>query len=149
MELLENPNPSDRIHYAIAWVFTALCGGLGLWAAHQIRVAILLAGSVAESRQRGFRIADRFGWVILGLLWFIYIMAVADAHRAGVTQARINRIRGEVQTTKLQDRPLLRWLWKNDLHIAVGRFLRNVLIPLGVLVTAFLVSEVLRVLAIG
>lgn len=149
MELLDEPTFKDRVHYAVAFLLTAVCGALGLWAAHQIRVVILLAATVVESRRRGFRVADRFGWVVLGILWLAYAMAVEHSHRTGVTEARVRRARHQEPDRKYENRAVLRWLRKHDLHIAVERFLRNALIPIGILIVAILVSELLGALATG
>jgi hypothetical protein len=148
MELLPEPKFKDRVHYMLAFMLTAICGALGLIAAHQIRVVILLTSTLATFRRRGFRVADYVGWFVLGIAWMAYAMKTEHALRTGVTEARIRRERGRSMPERVADHKVQRWLWQHDLDITVRRFLRHILIPLGIFLIALLISTILQSLAV-
>jgi hypothetical protein len=144
MELLSEPTWRDRFHYLIGYLLTAICGALGLLAAHNIRNTILFLATLGEFRRRGFRIADRAGWFVLGVAWLGYMIVVEASHRKGVTRARIQKARGQELPKRFEERALLRSLWRHDLHLVVPRFLSNLLIPLAILIVVLIINEILQ-----
>lgn len=149
MELLEIPKVKDRIDQLLAFILTLGCVALAAYAVIQVRVVIALGGEAADFRRSQFRLATIAGVIVLGLAWFIYTMWVVDSHQQGYTLARIARAQGKRMPVRFTNRPLMTWLWEHNLHLAVERFWKNVLIPLVVLLLARIASGMLQAFLSG
>ena len=144
MELLGRRKFRDWLDYLIAFVLTVICAGLSALAMLRIHVNIRYASALTHLTQNQYRLADIVAWVVLGLLWAGYVMWVESSLSQGVTQARIARERGHRMPAQFAERRILGWLWEHNLHVAVGRFLKNALISLGALTVAWLSGVILR-----
>ena len=144
MELLGKLKFRDWLDYLIAFVLTVICAALSALAMLRIHVNVRYVSALAHLRQSEYRLADIVGWVVLGILWAGYVMWVESSLSQGVTQARIARERGHRVPAHFAERRILGWLWEHNLHLTVGRFLKNALISLGALTVAWLSGVILR-----
>lgn len=144
MELLEEPKLSDRADQLLAFVLTLICAGLAAYSTSFVRSAVALAGEMADFRRSQFRLANIVGVIVLGIAWFAYTLWVVDSHQQGYMVARIARARGRKMPARFANHPILTWLWKHNLHLAIARFRRNVTIPLVVILIARVIAAVIQ-----
>jgi hypothetical protein len=130
MELLGVPKLRDRVDQLLAFVLTLICVGLAAYSVTFVRVAIALAGELADFRRSQFRVANIAGVIVLGIAWFVYTLWIVDSHQQGYLLARIARARGKGMPIRYAGRRIPTWLWQHNLHLAVRRFRVNVTIPL-------------------
>ncbi|MCU0521344.1 MAG: hypothetical protein MUF84_11710 [Anaerolineae bacterium] len=149
MALLEEPKVRDRVDQLLSFVLTLICVALAVYAVIQVRVVIALASELADFRRAQFRLATIFGVIVLSLAWFVYTLWVVDSHQQGYVLARIARAQGKTMPVRFTNQPVMPWLWQHNLHLAVTRFLKNVLVPLAILVVARIISEILQALIVG
>jgi hypothetical protein len=153
MELLSKATLKDHAHHLVAFLFTVICGALGALAVQNVRTTILVILNLADLDYRGSRLANTASWYVLGVLWAIYVLAIIPSHHGAVTRARVLKARAQAQAddharrppAEIADRPLLRWLWQHDLHLAALRFLRHLAIPAAILVVFFIIDLILLI----
>jgi hypothetical protein len=144
----------DVFSYALAYMCWLLTAALSMAALFMVRTALnvawpVMVGTEATDRWT-LRAVDRFGLVLLGLVWLVYVIFVEQHYRSSITEARTRRYKEQArltpQTEPTQKNGLIRFLRRLGLDILARRLVLTMGIPLAVLGIAYLVYWVSFVL---
>lgn len=140
MELLPKASAKDNLHMLLAYLLVAITGALALFVVHLIRVTAIMVVPLAGWDHRGYRLVSAVSWVVLGISWAIFFMAIVDRYPDAVKQARIRRARGDAPPPSMRG-GLARWLWARGLDVLARRFVYATAIPVGVGAITLLARE--------
>ena len=136
----------DMIGYLIAymcWICTAAAGMLAML---QARNALNVIWPAAGGSHWVLRPVDRFGLVLMGLLWLVYVIFVEQHYRTAITLARLRRLKARTDPASVPVMtPPQGWFMKMlrrlGLDILAMRFLPTLLLPLVLFVIAYLLWQ--------
>jgi hypothetical protein len=139
----------DVFSYVLAYAFWLLNAALSMLALFMARTALntawpVLVGTEATDRWL-LRAVDRFGLVLMGLLWLVYVIFVEHQYRSSITEARTRRHKEQTRLTpRAEPVPkyrLMRFLRRLGLDILARRLVLTMGIPLAVLGISYLVYQ--------
>jgi hypothetical protein len=139
----------DVFGYMLAymcWIITAAAGLLALLQARQALNSIWpVLGSGTQWRWI-LRPVDRFGLVLMGLLWLVYVIFVEQHYRDGITLVRTYRFKARTDPSSLPApaRPqgwLVKMLHRLGLDILATRVLPTLMLPLVLFVIGYLIQQ--------
>ena len=133
----------DLVGYAIVYMFWLLAALLALGAVFLLRAALNALWPAMGWGRWLLRAVDRFGLVLLGLLWLVYVIFCEHHLRSGITEARIRRLRAELKPAPpVQDtygNRFMAFLRRIDLDLLARRLIFTLSIPLIALAVGYLV----------
>ena len=124
----------DLLGYAIAYMFWLLVALLALGAVFMLRAALNVFWPAMEWNRWLLRAVDRFGLVILGLLWLVYVIFCEHQLRSSITEVRNRRMQAKMQS-KVQvegadGNRFVKALRRLNLDVLARRLLPTLSIPL-------------------
>jgi hypothetical protein len=136
----------DVIGYFIAymcWICTAAAGMLAIL---QARNALNVLWPAAGGSHWVLRPIDRFGLVLMGLLWLVYVIFVEQHYRTGITVVRQRRHKARTDPGSVPALPpaqgwFMKMLRRLGLDILAMRFLPTLMLPLVLFVIAYLAQQ--------
>ena len=133
----------DVLGYLLAYACLILTALLSLLAIIQMRVATNFVWLAMGGSIRTQRAIDRFGLVLLGLIWMAYVIFAENLYRSSIDIARreraMPRARSSVQTQGAQQEKVSGALRRAGLDILARRFLVTVTFPIVLLVSGYLI----------
>ena len=149
MELLPKLTLKDHIHHAIALLGVCISAILAVFALQEMRAVIRSLCVLWQCRRTQVRLAEIVMWIVMGVLFALFIMAIQPAYTGGVTKSRVTRAQGRGIPSDVAQNGFKRWLWKNDLYLTAVSFVKTVWIPIAVFIIAYLVNEILINIVLG
>ena len=133
----------DVLGYLLAYACLILTASLSLLTILQMRVATNFVWLAMGGSMRTQRAIDRFGLVLLGLIWMAYVIFAENLYRSSIDIARreraMPRARSSVQTQGAQQEKVSGALRRAGLDILARRFLVTVTFPIVLLVSGYLI----------
>lgn len=123
----------DILRYLLAyllWVITMAVGMLGIL---QLRNALNVLWPALGGSRWTLRAVDRFGFVILSLGWLIFAILTEYHYRTSVNATRKRRATAATTGGRLQ---------RMGLDLLLPRFARDMILPIAVLVLAYVTQQV-------
>jgi hypothetical protein len=136
----------DLFGYALAYLGWLLTAAVGMLAIFQTRTMINVFWPVLGGNQWVLRAIDRFGLLLLGLIWLVFVIFVEQHFRSAITSARERRHKAKQNPTSgtVAPRPegrLMRSLYRMGLDILAMRFVPTLMLPLVWFVVAYLLQQ--------
>ena len=132
----------DLLGYAIAYMFWLVAALLALGAMFMLRTALNAFWPAMNWNRWVLRPVDRFGLVLLGLLWLVYVIFCEQHYRSSITQVRIRRMDAEIQPTAPAEEVAGNWLMRTlrrlGLDVLARRLVLTLSIPLAALAIGYL-----------
>jgi hypothetical protein len=136
----------DLLGYALAyacWICTAAAGMLAMF---QARNMLNVMWPALGWSRWVLRSVDRFGLVLMGLLWLVYVIFVEQHYRSSITLVRERRLKARTGSTNAP-RPVvprgrfMKFLRRLGLDILAQRFIPTLMLPLVLFVIAYLLQQ--------
>ena len=136
----------DLIGYLIAymcWICTAAAGMLAIL---QARNALNVLWPAAGGSHWVLRPVDRFGLILMGLLWLVYVIFCEQHYRSAITVVRVRRLKARTDPGSVPAlAPVQGWFMKMlrrlGLDILALRFLPTLMLPLVLFVIGYLLAQ--------
>jgi len=132
----------DVFGYTVAYLFWLAAAVLGLGAIFMLREALNAFWPAVGWSKWLLRPLDRFGLVLLGLVWLVYVIFCEQYYRSSITEVRIKRMRAEMGTRPQEEdagNKRMGTLKRLGLDILARRLLPTLGIPLIALGLGYLV----------
>ena len=136
----------DTLRYLLAytcWFFSASISILTLF---QIRSTFNVVWPVLGGSRWVLRPIDRFGLVLLGLIWLVYTIFAEHHYRSSITAVRMRQAKLKTspptQGKGSQENQAKRVLKKLGLDILVRRFIPMTAVPLALLLVFYLIQKI-------
>jgi hypothetical protein len=133
----------DLLRYAIAYMFWLVAALLALAAMFMVRAALNAFWPAMQWNRWVLRPVDRFGLVLMGLLWLVFVIFCEQHYRSSITEIRVRRMDNSLGSTSrikgARGNGYMRTLRRLGLDILAQRLVRTLSIPLAVLGVAYLV----------
>ena len=142
MELLPKLTFKDYIHHTIALLAVFVSGIVAFYATQQIRTLTRSACVLAGCNGLHMRAVTGITWIVVGLAFATYILAIQPLYTEGVTKARVWRVQERPIPAEAARNKVTQWLWNHDLYYTAWGFLRTFWIPVAVYVGAYLLNEI-------
>jgi hypothetical protein len=139
----------DMFGYALAYLGWLLTAAVGMLAVFQTRTMINVMWPVLGGSQWTLRAIDRFGLLILGLMWLVFVIFVEQHFRSAITAVRERRRKREQEPTTASPRAavprhqgrMMRFLHRLGLDILAARFVPTLMLPLVWFVINYLLQQ--------
>ncbi len=125
----------DILRYVLAYVLWVITMAVGMLGILQLRNAINILWPALGGSRWTLRAVDRFGFVLLSLGWLIFAILTEYHYRTSVNATRRRR----TTTVPVGGGGRLRRL---GLDLLLPRFARDMILPVGVLVLAYVTQKV-------
>jgi hypothetical protein len=126
----------------LCWIATAAAGMLAIF---QTRNALNVVWPALGGSRWVLRPVDRFGLVLLGLVWLVFVIFVEQHYRSGITIVRVRRLKARTDpTARPSRRPegrIMKVLHRLGLDILVSRFMPTLMLPLVWFVITYLIQQ--------
>jgi len=132
----------DLLKYSLGyacWIFTAVLTMLSILL---IRNTFNVAWPLLGGNRWALRPIDRFGVVLMGLGWLVFVIFLENHYRTGVSTGLQRRLRSAAQLALGSDGALPRALRRWGLDLLAVRFVRTLAIPLALAAAAYLAQQV-------
>jgi hypothetical protein len=145
----------DFFAYVLAYLCWLIAAAVGMLTLLVIRNTLNFVWPMLGGSRWVLRPIDRFGLVIMGLIWLIYVIFVEQDFRTAITLARERRSRerpGSPTPARPQYEPqgrFMRFMRKLNLDILVRRFIPTIITPLVLLAVVFLLQELVTMMVTG
>ena len=139
----------DIFGYILAymcWLCTAAAGMLALFQARNALNTVWPALGSSNQWRWLLRPIDRFGLLLMGLLWLVYVIFVEQHYRSGITIVRVRRLKMRTDPSSVpvlsppQGR-LMKALHRLGLDVLAARFLPTLMLPLVLFVIGYLIQQ--------
>ena len=130
----------------VCWIATAAVTILSILL---IRNMLNLVWPLLGGNRWALRAIDRFGLVLMGLGWLVFVLFLESYYRTGVSTGLQRRLRPAGQLALASDRAIPRALRRWGLDLLALRFVRTLVIPLALAAAAFLAQQVVFLTVIG
>ena len=132
----------DLLGYAIAYMFWLVAALLALGAMFMLRTALNAFWPAMNWNRWVLRPVDRFGLVLLGLLWLVYVVFCEQHYRSSITKVRIRRMDAEIRSTPQAEEAagnrVMRTLRRLGLDVLARRLVPTLIIPLAAFAIGYL-----------
>ena len=135
----------DIFGYALAylcWIATAAAGMLCIF---QTRNAINVLWPAAGGSRWVLRAIDRFGLLLMGLIWLVYVIFVEQHYRSSITFVRERRLKAKTSHNARSMQPpqgrTMKILGRLGLDVLAARFLPTLFLPLLWFVITYLLQQ--------
>lgn len=132
----------DVFRYAVAYFFWLVAALLALGAMFMLRAALNAFWPAIGWNRYLLRPIDRFGLILLGLLWLVYVIFCEQRYRSSITEIRLKRMRAEMGTMPQEEdagNKLMNALKRLGLDLLARRLFPTLGIPLIALGLGYLV----------
>ena len=130
--------PKYLIGY-LCWLFTAAAAMLSILL---IRNTINVVWPVLGGSRWVLRPIDRFGLVLMGLGWLIFVLFLEHYYRTGVYQGLRRRLRPAPQAASASDWAVTKRLRRMGLDLLAMRFARTLVIPVALAALSYVAQQV-------
>ena len=135
----------DIFGYLLSYFCWLCTAAVGMLAVFQTRNALNVMWPALGLSHWVLRPVDRFGLVLLGLLWLMYVIFVEQHYRSSITIVREKRFRVRTDSTVQPSRPpsgrFKRLLYRMGLDILAMRFVLTLMFPLVWFVIMYLLQQ--------
>ena len=135
----------DILGYILAYLFWLITAAIGMLAIFQTRNMINVVWPALGGNRWVLRAVDRFGLLLLGLLWLVYVIFVEQYYRMSITIVRERRHKAKTDPTA---RPIsapkggfIKLLHKLGLDVLASRFVPTLFFPLLWFVVSYLLQQ--------
>lgn len=143
----------DIFGYLLSYLCWLVTAAVGMLAVFQTRNALNVIWPALKLSHWVLRPVDRFGLVLLGLLWLMYVIFVEQHYRSSITVVREKRFRVRTDSTAQPSRPpsgrIQRLLYRMGLDILAMRFVLTLMLPLVWFVIMYLLQQLGFQLIVG
>ena len=130
----------------VCWILTAVVAMLSILL---IRNTLNIVWPLLGGNRWALRPIDRFGLVLMGLGWLIFVLFLEHYYRTGVSTALRRRLQSAGRLAPGSDRAIPRALRRWDLDLLALRFVRTLAIPLALAAAAYLAQQVVLLTVTG
>jgi hypothetical protein len=130
----------------VCWVVTAAVTMLSVLL---IRNSLNVVWPLLGGSRWVLRPIDRFGLVLMGLGWLVFVLFLENYYRTGVSTGLGRRLRPEGQIAPRSGRAIPRVLRRWGLDLLALRFVRTLAIPLALAAVAYLGQQVVFLTVTG
>jgi hypothetical protein len=139
----------DIFGYILAymcWLCTAAAGMLAFLQARNALNSIWPALGSGNQWRWLLRPVDRFGLLLMGLLWLVYVIFVEQHYRSAITLVRVRRLKTRTDPSSV---PVLapprgwfmKLLHRLGLDVLAMRFVPTLMLPLVLFVISYLIQQ--------
>jgi hypothetical protein len=133
---------TDLLKYLVGYVCWTITAAAGLVSMLLTRMMLNVAWPALGGNRWVIRAVDRFGLVLMGIIWLVFVIYLEHYYRVGVTMGLAKRSRADIAQHKSR---LGRYLRHTGLYFLARRFA----LTLGIPVAIGLLSYLLQQLAFG
>ncbi len=153
---LEGLNPDltikDIFRYILAYLLWVLTAVTGMFAMLQFRNLLNIAWPMLGGNRWVLRPVDRFALIGMGLLWLAYNIFLENHYRSAVTYFRVVRYKKKMgyslpPVPESPQNSIMQWLAKRGMALLIRRFALTFVVPLGLLVLAYVLLWLVNVVA--
>ena len=130
----------------VCWISTAAVTALSILL---IRNMLNLVWPLLGGNRWALRAIDRFGLVLMGLGWLVFVLFLENHYRTGVSTGLQRRMRPAGPLALGSGRAIPRALRRWGLDLLALRFVRTLAIPLALAAAAYLAQQVVFLTVIG
>ena len=123
----------------LCWGFTAVVAMLSILL---IRNSINVIWPALGGSRWVLRPIDRFGLVLMGLAWLIFVLYLENYYRTGVSKGLDRRLRPVTLATFGSDWAVTKGLHRMGLDLLATRFARTLVIPIVLAALSYLAQQV-------
>jgi hypothetical protein len=140
----------DMLKYVLGYVCWISTAAVTMLSMLLIRNMLNLVWPLLGGNRWALRAIDRFGLVLMGLGWLVFVLFLENYYRTGVsTGLQRRRRRSAGQLALGSDRAIPRALRRWGLDLLALRFVRTLAIPLALAAAAYLAQQVVFLTVIG
>jgi hypothetical protein len=130
----------------VCWILTAVVTMLSILL---IRNTLNIVWPLLGGSRWALRPIDRFGLVLMGLGWLVFVLFLEQYYRTGVSTALRRRLQAAGQPAPGSGRAIPRALRRWGLDLLTLRFVRTLAIPLALAAAAYLAQQVVLLTVTG
>jgi hypothetical protein len=130
----------------VCWSLTAVVAMLSILL---IRNTLNVVWPLLGGSRWALRPIDRFGLVLMGLGWLVFVLFLEQYYRTGVSTGLRRRLQMAGQPALGSDRAIPRALRRWGLDLLALRFVRTLAIPLALAAAAYLAQQVVLLTVTG
>jgi hypothetical protein len=130
----------------VCWIFTAVVTMLSILL---IRNTLNVVWPLLGGYRWALRPIDRFGLVLMGLGWLVFVLFLEHYYRTGLSTALGRRLQAAGQLALGSDRAIPRAVRRWGLDLLALRFVRTLAIPLTLAAAAYLTQQVVLLTVTG
>ena len=130
----------------VCWISTTAATVLSILL---IRNTLNLVWPLLGGNRWALRAIDRFGLVLMGLGWLVFVIFLENYYRTGVSTGLQRRLLPAGQLALGSDRAIPRALRRWGLDLLALRFVRTLAVPLALAAAAYLTQQVVFLTVIG
>lgn len=135
----------DVFGYLLAYTCWLLVAAVGLVALLQTRTTFNVLWPVLGGSKWTLRAIDRFGLLLLGLAWLVYVIFIEQHFRTAITVTRERRHRArthpDARAIPLAEGRLMRAFQRIGLDVLVKRVVVALLLPLALFMVTYLLQQ--------
>jgi len=139
----------DLLKYSLGYVCWISTAAVTMLAILLMRNALNLVWPLLGGSRWALRPIDRFGLVLMGLGWLVFVIFLENFYRTGVATGLKRRLRSAGQLALGSGRALPRALRRWGLDLLAVRFVRTLAIPLALAAAAVLAQQVMILAVTG
>jgi hypothetical protein len=129
---------TDLLKYLLGYVCWAITAAVGLASILLTRMMLNVAWPALGGNRWVMRSIDRFGLVLMGIVWLAYVIYLEHYYRTGIAIGLARRNRAEIEQHKSK---LARYLRHIGLYFLARRFALALGIPVALGVVSYLIQQ--------